>query len=257
VSTTPDVTLGGTASDVQPSQFGCSVAGLGDADGDGLADVIVGACVADDAWVFAGNVDAHQIALLPNLLSGSGSGSFGQSVAAAGDVDGDGRADAIVGAPSMLTGSGAVYVFHDFARGLATSSRTQISGIPSVDMRAGDAVAGAGDTDGDGYDDVLVGVPTSGHARLYFGAAVPATSMVAPDFTLDTRYGDSLAALGDLDGDHRSDFAVGASQGAASAGVVGIYAGRMNRAYPATPDRTLASPTGAGTNFGTSVATAR
>ncbi|MFQ5694327.1 MAG: integrin alpha, partial [Nitrospinota bacterium] len=100
-------------------ELGSSVAAAGDVDGDGFADVIVGAPLANpglhadagSAFVFSG-ASGKRLLRLDGLLSGD---ALGSSVAGAGDVDGDGFADLIVGAPladpNGNADSGSAFVF--------------------------------------------------------------------------------------------------------------------------------------------------
>lgn len=147
--------------------FGKSVALPGDLDGDTYPDVIVGAPDSDEFGTNAGKVIVYSgRALTLNLsptvmfsLHGAANSNFGQALGAAGDVNGDGFLDFIVGAPNFdgLLGPanrGAAYVFSG-KTGLLISARFGSQAGESL----GAAVAGAGDLDHDGYADILVGSP--------------------------------------------------------------------------------------------------
>lgn len=142
------------------SHFGASVACAGDVDGDGLADVIVGAPLADRAFVFLGH-PALGIEETPVELGVAGvtAADLGVAVAGAGDVDGDGYFDVIVGAPAAALGFGRAYVFSGGAAGLSTTPSAELAGMDPSGADFGRAVAGLGDLDRDGFDDVAVGVP--------------------------------------------------------------------------------------------------
>lgn len=106
--------------------------------------------------------------------------SFGNSVASAGDVNGDGYADVVVGAPFVSHGEsfeGRAFVYYGSAKGLPTLPDWIAEG-DLEEAQFGSVVASAGDVNGDGYDDVLVGAPTFDHGKtsegrafLYLGSA--------------------------------------------------------------------------------------
>jgi hypothetical protein len=86
------------------AQFGVSVAGAGDVNGDGYADIVVGAFSYDAAFVYHGGPHGITPTAAVQLESNQGGVGFGQSVAGAGDINGDGYADVIVGAPGYDRG---------------------------------------------------------------------------------------------------------------------------------------------------------
>jgi hypothetical protein len=144
-------------------------------------------------------------------------GHFGYQVGALGDADGDGMPDLAVGAPGEGT-SGRVYVFSG-----ATSDTlyTLVHPTGSTQAAFGFAVVGAGDVDGDGRGDVIVGVeadgppnaPTdlSGRAYVFSGAdGVLGATLLSPNAESGGHFGNAVAALGDVDGDGRADVIVGA-----------------------------------------------
>ena len=81
---------------------------------------------------------------------------FGVSVASAGDVNGDGYADVVVGAQGYTTNTGRAYVYLGGPSGLATTAATTLTG-ESANHYFGSSVATAGDVNGDGYADVVIG----------------------------------------------------------------------------------------------------
>jgi len=175
-------------SDQAGALFGSSVASAGDVNGDGYDDVIVGAelwdGVAGDrgaAFVYLGS--ASGLAATPAwTVEGDQSGTlFGVSVAGAGDVNGDGYDDVIVGDPYSMNDDvqeGRVFVYLGSVSGpAATPSWTFES--DALAARAGVSVASAGDVNGDGYDDVIVGAPyfdspetDEGRAFVFLGSAL-------------------------------------------------------------------------------------
>ena len=169
--------------------FGESVASAGDINGDGYADVIIGAPNSHTAYVFVGG--ASGLARVPTTLHQTSAG-FGSAVAGAGDVDGDGYADVIVGAGDSLS-SDAAYVYVGGAGGLADTPMT-VTG-PSHSSY-GSSVAGAGDVNGDGYAEIIVGAPSGNAAYVSFGGATgidpTPTTLAGPPG--DTMFGTSVAS---------------------------------------------------------------
>jgi hypothetical protein len=97
-----------------------------------------------------------------NVESNQTDAQMGFAVASAGDVNSDGYSDVIVGAPTY--GNGQVFVYYGSATGLsATASWMQT--ISQSGARFGAAVAGAGDVNGDGYADVIIGAPNYANGR--------------------------------------------------------------------------------------------
>jgi FG-GAP repeat len=235
----------------ESSWSGSAASGAGDVDGDGYPDLLTGAFNAGftgsgypDGWgetflVFGASSLAHPIDLgaLSGTdgvrLVGAGQGDFsGQSVSGAGDVDGDGHADFLIGAAGADAGgaeSGETYlIFGSTALShpidLGTVSGTvglRINGIDAGDESG--RVAGAGDVNSDGFDDFLIGAPDAdgGEAYLIFGGpsiphpldlgALNGTNGVRFDSagTYDNS-GWAVSGAGDVNGDGLPDFLIGA-----------------------------------------------
>ncbi|MCK6530367.1 FG-GAP-like repeat-containing protein [Myxococcota bacterium] len=214
----------------QASAFtGFSVASAGDVNGDGLADVIVGSPFYDDgssedglASVFHGSEAGPSETADWSDTSGSGGAYFGWSVATAGDVNGDGYDDVVVGGPKAdyaFTDGGRAYVYHGSSAGLDPSPAWTADGGASY-AQFGWSAASAGDVNGDGYDDVVVGSPfrsngqsSEGLAYLYLGSASGLST--SPAWTAEANqtganFGYSVASAGDVNGDGYGDVIVGA-----------------------------------------------
>ena len=228
------------------SRFGASIAGAGDVNGDGLSDVIVGAPDYDSgqadegaAFIFHGTGDAaflDQDGAVTELEANEASASFGFSVDGAGDVNGDGYADVIVGAPSYVGGDGfegSAFVFLGSASGVSDGNPATAAAELASDQdgaRFGWAVAGVGDVNGDGYGDVGVSAPDDtidqsgeGAVYLFHGgvAGIPdggpgnantrlESNELAPVIGRGADFGDSLDGAGDVNGDGFADVIVGA-----------------------------------------------
>ena len=227
--------------DLLSSVFGSSVASAGDVNGDGYSDVIVGAPWQDSVLGNHGAVYLYHGG--PGGLSASpawtstgdtqGDAVFGWQVASAGDVNNDGFSDAIVGAPEFdvnfpFSGDeGKAYVYLGGPAGLAPSPAWTASGDVRSSAAFGQAVASAGDVNGDGYDDVIVGAPRhdaagfdAGKAFLYLGGPSGLGGaeawMSGGDDQREAVYGFSVASAGDVDQDGYSDIIVGTYDSPAS-----------------------------------------
>ncbi|MCK4811595.1 MAG: FG-GAP repeat protein [Methanosarcinales archaeon] len=209
--------------------FGKSVASAGDVNGDGYDDVIVGAYGNNDggndagkAYVYLGSASGLRTTVSWTAAGEAAYDYFGSSVASAGDVNGDGYDDVVVGAHGNDNGGnnvGKAYVYLGFASGLSTTVSWTATGEASVD-HFGSSVASAGDVNGDGYDDIIVGAYHNddggfgaGKAYVYLGSASGLSTTVLWTATGEAAYdyfGSSVASAGDVNGDGYDDVVVGA-----------------------------------------------
>ncbi len=226
IETTADVTMTGfSVSD----GLGGSVASAGDVNGDGYADVIVSVPGSDSEGTDAGRAVIYfggsaMDQFVDVILAGGVAGdTFGQSVASAGDVNGDGYTDVVVGAyhnDAAAANAGAAYVYlgGSFLVPMETTADVTLLGAAASDQ-FGISVASAGDVDGDGYADVIVGADwndvggaNAGRAYIYRGGSpmdvnvyVTLTGVAAGDL-----FGISVAPAGDVNGNGYADVIVGA-----------------------------------------------
>ena len=208
--------------DSEGDQFGRSVSGAGDINGDGRADLIIGGPNDENNGINSGSVRVFSgiDGSVLYTFNGDAGNFFGNSVSGAGDVNGDGTPDLIVGAPSSFNnGTTAGY-----ARVLSGSDGSVLYNFDgdNIDDRFGDSVSGAGDVNGDGRADLIVGtnagdtivaigpdatrtVSLRGSARVLSGS----DGSVLYNFDGDDSFGFSVSGAGDVNGDGRDDLIVG------------------------------------------------
>lgn len=226
-----NVLLAGSA--VQP--VGSDMAIVPDMNGDGYDELAVGASAPNRVYVVPGGPDGWglnlRLASTPTIIvyTGDNAGDLaGYTVAGVGDVNGDGFGDMLVGAPFNDIGgsnTGAVYV----VLGSATLTSTNLGTFPIIigeaaNDEAGRTIGPAGDVNGDGYQDMLVGVmgqdaaaTNAGAVYLILGAGTISNASLASKIkytgeATNDYAGSSVDSLGDMNGDGYMDFVVGAPQ---------------------------------------------
>ncbi len=264
ISMAPTLTLEGIAAN---DWFGWSVAGVGDVNADGFADVVVGGPtssppgreLAGIVSVFHGSASGLPRAPTQTIEGMTRDGRFGRRVASAGDVNGDGFSDVVVGSylglPRHAT-DGAVWVYHGTIDGLSAVAVQVIEGF-GQQPRLGGLLASAGDVNGDGFGDVAIGKTTAaGSVFVLHGSAdgIPLAPLgELPGLVGEALFGDSVAAAGDVNGDGYGDLVVGAyGAGPLNSGSASVFHGSINGLAP-MPARILEGQ-GWMAEFGRSVA---
>jgi hypothetical protein len=210
------------AAPADSAQFGYLVASAGDVDGDGFGDLLV---AAKRSATRAGSVEVYlgsATGLRPTAARSIGAldDTFDLALAGLGDVNGDGFGDVAIGAQHAtangLTQAGTVGVYLGSSAGLASTPSVTLAGSAQAEL-FGNAVAGAGDVDGDGFADVVVGAfsarsgsDATGRVSVFHGAASglrSSASRVIDGGAGRQGFGQSVAGVGDLNGDGYADIA--------------------------------------------------
>ena len=226
------------------ARLGHSVATIGDANGDGFSDVLMGAYQyklgqtnEGAAFLFFGSTFGEIIGDKRTLIGYQKEGQFGWAVAGAGDVNGDGYSDFIIGARYYTVtkpNEGAAFLFY----GNPTKNfpiRNAVFTGDQGDAWLGTAVASAGDVNGDGYSDLVIGAyaydngqTDEGTALIYHGGGLighTTAKSIVMDSVAARRFGSAVANAGDINADGFDDVIINAP------GVDPLASGRTSIIY--------------------------
>lgn len=208
--------------------FGWAISELRDIDGDHVSDLVIGEVnggshIRGRVWVYSGRTGR-----LIFRRAGRANDQNGYAVADAGDVNGDGVPDIVSGAPGVGNAVGHAYVYS----GATGKTLMRLHGHHPGDQ-FGAAVASAGDVNGDGHADLLIGAPGSGSAvgRAYvISGRTHHIIRVLSAHRPGDGFGVGTARSDDLNGDGVSDLIVGASSSAtAGQGAAYVYSGKTGK----------------------------
>jgi len=242
--------------------YGFAVAGAGDVDQDGVGDLLIGARQQKVGLGYAQLISGKTGKLIRTYTGSTSGQNFGQSLANAGDINKDGVPDAAIGGGYLwrvMSGKDGK-LLHEFTnlggRVVAAAGDVNKDGYPDIIVYHANSgvpkkvyvvsgkdwtvihtlqggagsptflsVAGAGDVNGDGYDDLLTnsGNATTYPVRIYSGK--DATVLLSMNGA--TTFGISVSAGGDVNGDGHLDVLVGEPGTATSAGAVHVYSGSL------------------------------
>ncbi|MCL4510226.1 MAG: FG-GAP-like repeat-containing protein [Bacteroidetes bacterium] len=192
--------------------------GVGDVNGDGYDDFAVSMPNANQMRLYLGGPKFDTSRYVTFAMRDSLVAMFGGAIAGAGDVNGDGYGDILISAVFNSGGlrKGIVYLYLGGKEIATTPAFSFYDKNSSQDMLG--SISGAGDVNGDGYDDFLIGEPYNwsdaiGKAYLFLGGKTlptePAVTFVSD--SVEDFFGYSVRGIGDVNGDGFNDIAVGAT----------------------------------------------
>ena len=225
----PDGLLGGASVVANPwstqANLNSIVAGIGDFNGDGIEDYAIGqsggmlnSIQSGNAYIVNGANSTTYATFLGTASSGD---SLGSSISGIGDINNDGFADVVIGAPGINGGDGAMYVAlggaSPWSAGISVNSSTTYTILINGDTLSGmgTSVRGIGDFNGDGFNDIAVGSPGAnsgkGSVTIHYGREdfgyIPSVETIN-GVTSETGFGSEIISLGDINGDGMSDIMV-------------------------------------------------
>ncbi|HCP46748.1 MAG TPA: hypothetical protein DIU15_11935, partial [Deltaproteobacteria bacterium] len=242
----PDIIIEGNAFATLYPRFSETIAG-GDFNGDGIGDILIGApgdaLDAGTIYLFTGPIteDLDYTDADWDYTDPDPGHHLGASLASAGDVNGDGYDDILVGAPQTrvdpsITEAGAALLFFGAVTTPGSTSDWSTYGTAAYDQ-LGTSLAGGGDVNGDGYDDILITIDmnsSDSEVHLYLGApdGPSTTPFWSSDAEIGDGYGYSLALNGDLNKDGLDDILIGSDKADVSRGEVRSYHGMETGVLP-------------------------
>jgi outer membrane protein OmpA-like peptidoglycan-associated protein len=219
--------------DVRDAQTGFALAGPGDLDGDGWADLLIGSPgvqfdvtrpTPGAVFLIPGGPGGLDSTPSWSYLPSVGNGRYGQVLAGVGDLNNDGIPDVVIGAPHFdpgdAPGAGRAELFYGLGAppGLAAVAAWDTTGrLPGTSVGT---AAAAGDVDGDGFPDLLIGAAhadfefagdlgwVSVHAGTASGIDPGPAAATLGGLSSSAGFGDRLVVVGDIDGDGRSELVV-------------------------------------------------
>lgn len=229
------------------ASFGYTVSYVGDVNGDGFGDVLIGAPYFDNGFtdegrvfLYYGSVNGLQSTVAWSYSCGKVDCQLGYSIDGAGKINNDVYADIIIGAPNYSNGQveeGAAFIFHGSANGLsATPNRILESNIAGIHF--GMSVSGNAKFNNDNFSDIAIGAPhysvdfsNRGAVYAYWGSTSGISTTVRSTLKGDTynvQLGQVVKVLGDVNKDGFSDLIASApsdSNGESNEGRVFLYLG--------------------------------
>jgi len=209
------------------SQFGCAIDDVGDVNGDSISDILVGSCnfnteikSSGKISIYFGGTDITSKNIEDwSVLGDQKESGFGSALSFAGDINSDNYSDFVIGAKYYdtegKTNNGKAFIFLGGENGEINLLSSWVPvGIDSYSM-FGSSVAGAGDVDGNGYEDIIVGAPGlsgNGFAYVFLNSEVgleSSPSWSLTNFQAGAKFGAVVASMGDVNKDGFDDLLVG------------------------------------------------